>query len=177
MPKTSVVIAHVPYSEEAEKNLDICLSSIRAQYDELILVVNDGIGYGKSFNRGFKYATGDYIFLISNDTVLVEGKLSQLLVPNAIGVPVVNEGGTQFGCFACVPRNVYESVGLFDERFTGAYFEDDDLLRRWNNAGIGLTRVSDVRILHEGGATVKAIMNEGELMAKNRKLFDEKWSQ
>ncbi len=171
----SLIIPHVSYSTEADKMLDRCVKSLSG-YDELILVLNEGIGYGKSFNRGMRMAKGDYLVCVSNDTELKKGLIQDLLNPTCITTPLVNENQTQFGCFFCYPRGLYEQIGGFDERFEGAYFEDDDLLKRWKEAGIEVKRVDTVKITHTGGVTVKALMNENELMDRNRKLFQEKWS-
>lgn len=169
--KISVVVPHVPISEEFEKMLDNCLGSIRGEYDELILVINNGEGYGKSFNRGFKQATGDYIFAISNDTFLEQGTLGDMCDPNA----VTFSSSHQWGCFFCLPRWVYEKIGGFDESFGLAYFEDDDYIMRLQDANIPILRVSNVVIDHVGGATVKGLDKETEASAFGREMFIKKW--
>lgn len=168
--KISLVIPHVPFSPEADEMLDKCLSTLSG-YDEFILVVNDGIGYGKAFNRGFKYAKGDYIFAVSNDTKLLLGSLQEMCIPNT----VTYSENAQWGCFFCLPRTVYEKIGGFDERFEGAYFEDDDYLKRLELAGIPCERVTGVVVAHKGGVTVKALGKEEEYSQANRKRFEEKY--
>lgn len=172
----SLLIPHVPYSKEADEMLDTCVNSLSG-YDELILVVNDGIGYGASFNRGLKYSKGDFIVCVSNDTRLVRGSIKDLCVDGVVTTPLVNGSQMQFGCFFCMPRSIYEKIGGFDERFRGAYYEDNDLLTRWQGAGIELRQIKEVEVLHTGGVTVKAIMNEGELVERNRQIYLDKWGR
>lgn len=174
-PKISVVIPHVPIDEKFEKMLDDCRASLSG-YDELILVINDRIGYGKAFNRGFKQTTGDFIFAISNDTVLTEGNLLDMCDPLA----VTYTENAQWGCFFCLPRWVLKKekgIGGFDERFGLAYFEDDDYLNRLDRAKIPYHRVKGVKVDHVGGATIKAIANEKDLMNHNRGVYQEKQRQ
>ncbi len=176
MPKLSVVVAHVP-GITLDIRLSNCLESLKGQYEELILVVNEGIGFGKAFNYGFKYATGDYIAAVSNDTVLLEGNLSDLCVPDTVTSPMVNSvlRDEFWACFFVWPRNVYEKVGGFDETFGLAYYEDLALEEEFKKHNIPMKGVLTVRIGHEGGATVKTISDEDTNMAIGRKRFIEKY--
>lgn len=176
MPKISVVLAHVP-APNLDVRLDKCLKSLKG-YDELVLVLNDGIGFGKAFNRGFKYATGDYIIAVSNDTVLEKGNLQELCMPDVVTSPMINNvvrDNEFWACFFCWPRNVYESIGGFDESFGLAYYEDTDLRERFKQADIPMVGVPTVKVYHEGGATVKTISNEDENMKIGEKRFIEKY--
>src|SRR5258706_10591367 len=155
--KISVIIPHVPLKPDLDQMLDDCVKSL-SRYDELILVINQGMGYGKSFNTGFKYAKGDFLLAISNDTKLISGTLEDLCDKSAVTY-TENE---QFGCFFCLPRWVYEKTRGFDESFGLAYFEDDDFLLRLKEANIPLKRIEGVKIEHKGGITVKALNKEEE---------------
>lgn len=168
----SVVIPHVPASKELDDLLDKCLKTLKG-YDELVLVINDGIGYGKAFNRGFKYAKGDFICAVSNDTELTEGTLKMMCDPDA----VTYSENAQWGCFFCLPRWVLEKIGGFDVRFGKAYFEDDNYLSRLNRAGIPVKRIKGVKVNHVGGATVKTITTEKEWMNTNQPIFRERERQ
>lgn len=169
-PKISVVIAHVPKNEHLEESFQKCIKSIKGQYDELVLVINDGIGYGKAYNRGMKYASGSYVICVSNDTILTHGKLEQLCDPQA----VTYSENAQWGCFFCLPRWILNSIGGFDPRFNLAYFEDDNYLSRLKRRNIPLRRVEGVTVEHEGGVTVKSLVSsDGELQAKNKPLFEQ----
>lgn len=169
-PKITVVIPHVPLDEHFDQMLNECRASLNG-YDELILVINDSIGYGAAFNRGFKQATGDFIFAISNDTQLKEGSLLDMCDPTA----VTYTRNAQWGAFFCLPRWVYEKIGGFDESFGLAYYEDNDYLLRLKDAGIPVRRVNKVAIDHVGGATVKALKRETEANEFGKNRFKEKY--
>lgn len=166
--RISLVICHVPINKQLDGMLDECLTALSG-YDELILVVNNGDGYGKSYNRGFKYAKGNFIIAVSNDAVLYEGSLDMLCDSKA----VTYSENAQWGCFFCLPRWVYEKIGGFDERFTGAYYEDHEYQDRLKGAGIPLKRVMGVKVHHVGGVTVKALGKEQEWSEKNRKVYED----
>lgn len=170
MPKISVIIPHAPLSPYLDSLLDRCTKSLSG-YDEFVLVLNDAIGYGKAFNQGLKYAKGDYLVCVSNDTVLTGGSLADLCKPGV----VTYSRNAQWGCFFCLPRSVYEQIGGFDERFEKAYWEDVDYRKRLEVAGISCLRIDSIEVQHEGGATVKTLGIEGEAEAFGRRKYIEKY--
>lgn len=160
---------------EADAALERCVVSLRG-HDELIVVVNDGIGFGPAVNRGLALARGDIIWVINNDTELVKGTLAHaseyhITIPSIEGQP-----DDAPRAFYAMPRCVYEEVGGYDERFEIGYFEDDDMIKRWLDAGIGFFRQPSIHVTHLGGGglTVKRF-GEEELMRANRARFVAKW--
>jgi GT2 family glycosyltransferase len=90
--------------------------------------------------------------------------------------PSIDPGGFN-GAFWVVRRTVLDEVGLLDERFKGAYYEDDDYLERLRLAGIAVKEVSSVRAWSRRigltasklpAATVKG------WLAENERRFEEK---
>ena len=81
-----------------------------------------------------------------------------------------------FFCVA-IPRRVFESVGLLDERFGLGYFEDDDYCRRVEAAGYRIACAEDVFVHHLLGASFSqlAASEKQDLMERNRRLYEEKW--
>ncbi len=59
------------------------------------------------------------------------------------------------GACLLVRRKALESVGLFDERFYPAWFEDVDLCLRLKRAGHKIFFVPDARFTHQGGASLE----------------------
>ncbi len=181
-PKYSIIIAHVPHSENLNTQLDTCLASLPNAL-ELVLVVNPGIGYGKSFNWGMRAARGEYLICVSNDTTLVSGNIEDLLIPGKMTTPTIIATGTmQFGAFFCISRTIYELLAgpdkqFFDEQFEGAYFEDDDIKMRLDQYHIPIERIPSVQISHIGGVTVQALGKEREYMDRNREIFRQKWGR
>lgn len=176
----SIVLPHWPIAPELEGYLDRCVKSLSG-YDELVLVVNDGIGFAKAVNRGMKLAKGDYIAVVSNDIVWEEGNLGDLCIPGKVTSVLLN--GTRnpknmWGCFFVVPRDVLEKVGYLDEQFGLAYYEDDDYIKRINAAGIEIKCVDSCAISSEGGRTMRLVddRTRSEINVRNKVLFDSKWA-
>lgn len=170
----SVVIPHWNYDDHMIDVLQKCVDSL-VGYDELIIVDNDGIGFAKAVNRGLRIAHGDYIFIVNNDTVQLNGSLKDLCYEGTVTVPRITGQVDQMPrAFYCMPRTVYEQVGGYDERFKVGYYEDDDLIMRWNIADIPIRTVSTVEVVHIGGETMKHV-DRKQAMEGNKKLFDEKW--
>ena len=59
------------------------------------------------------------------------------------------------GACLLLRRSAFESVGLFDERFHPAWFEDVDLCLRLRKAGLKIYFVPEARFGHQGGASLE----------------------
>ena len=168
----SVIIPHWPKNDYVNGLLENCRKTLTG-YDELILVVNEGIGFGAAINWGFKMAKGDYLVLVSNDVEI--GDVSKLCDPDAVTCPIVNGLKQEFwGCCFCLPRWVYEKVGGFDEQFKMAFFEDDDYIMRFRQAGIPM-RYKEVEAKTLGGQTLKDMPEKNDFYNENREKFMKKW--
>jgi GT2 family glycosyltransferase len=184
MPTLSLVIPHWPLDEEVDRALQRCLESFPPEC-ERIVVVNDGTGYGRSVNIGLRTASGDYIAVVNNDCRLVGGDVYDLCVPGTVTSPLVIGERQGFGesiepegfhgCFWVVPRDVLDRVGLLDERFEHAYWEDDDFVARLTEANIPARQVASVRIKHIGGLTTVKVPEHRQWLAANERLFEQKW--
>src|SRR5881628_398520 len=184
MTRLSVVIPHWPLDEEAADALRRCVASFPVEC-ERIVVVNEGTGYGRNVNIGLRLATGDYIAVVNNDCRLEDGDVYDLCVPDAVVSPLIVgerqgfgqsiEPGGFHGSFWVVPRPVLDRVGLLDERFEQAYWEDDDFLARVRRAGFPTRQVSSVRVKHIGGLTTVKIPQHRDWLEVNERRFEEKW--
>lgn len=155
--------------------LEDCVKSLKG-YDELILVVNDGIGFAKAVNKGLKLAKGDHIMVVNDDIRWVQGDLKDLCV-DCVTSPKVNAVSQDFwGSFFCIPRKVLEQVGYLDEQFEMGYFEDDDYIMRLKEAGIEMKCVESCDIETKGGDTMESLPNRDEVFERNKKKFEEKWT-
>lgn len=178
--KISLVIPHYP-SISTDLVLDKCLESFKGQYDELVLISNDGMGYGPAVNLGLKYSSGDYIVVSNNDIILLDGELVNLIDKKGFTVPNITPPPKDDmpRPFFCIPRWVYKRLlerdGFFyDPRFETGYWEDDDLIMRIKD--IPVTKIESVTIEHlnGGGLTMKQ-MGEQRWGDINQKVFKEKW--
>jgi GT2 family glycosyltransferase len=179
----SVIIPHFYGLEQVDRALRECVESMRG-HDEIIILANDGIGYGAACNLGMRMARGDFIILSNNDCILKYGTLRDLQDKNYITVPDITPEPKDAlpRAFFCIPRNIYERIydasgDFFDERFEGGYWEDDDLHKRMKELGISSRIVDSVGVHHlnGGGMTMKQI-GEQSHFDDNQRRYDEKWS-
>lgn len=177
--KISLIIPHLPF-EESDAALERCLESFKGQYDELILVINDGMGYGAAVNQGLKWASGDFLIVSNNDVKLLEGNLRYMesmmgfIIPTLTPEPRDYLPRSIFG----MPRWVYELVTcngyFYDPRFEVGYFEDDDLHKRITN--IPCVRQEGILVEHlDGGGLTMKKMGEQKYFDENQLKFIKKW--
>ena len=81
--------------------------------------------------------------------------------------------------FLCVAmrREVFEEVGVLDERFGRGMFEDDDYALRLKEKGYKILCAEDVFLHHWGGASFLKLeqVEYRRLFEENRHKFEEKW--
>jgi GT2 family glycosyltransferase len=184
VPTLSVVIPHWPLDEETNEALRRCVSSFPAEC-ERIVVVNDGTGFGRNVNVGLRLATGDYIAVVNNDCWVAGGDVYDLCIPHVVVSPLVIgerqglgesiEPGGFHGSFWVVPRPVLDRVGMLDERYERAYWEDDDFLARLGEARVSTRQVASVRVKHIGGLTTMKLPEHRTWLEENAHRFEEKW--
>ena len=173
--KVSVIIPHWPLNEELDMLLDRCVATLRG-YDELLVIVNDGIGFGPAVNRGLRLAHGDFLLVVNNDTAVLSGDLTDLCDRTAVTVPKIDGQVDQLPrAFFCMPRWVYEDVGGYDERFHMGYFEDDDLIKRLDIHGVPIRTVDRVQVSHLGGTTMRQIESYDDIFRENMRRYQQKW--
>jgi GT2 family glycosyltransferase len=170
----SAIIPHYIHSTEYhEELLEKCVASLDA--DEVIVVVTD-IGMGKAINKGLGLARGDFLVVLNNDTELRRGSLKDLCDEGAVTCPQITNTMDQLPrSFYCMPRWVYEKVGGYDEQFKVGYFEDDDLIKRWQLADVPIKHVPEVFVQHVGGATLDKHPDRQKIFDENKRLYEEKW--
>jgi beta-1,4-mannosyl-glycoprotein beta-1,4-N-acetylglucosaminyltransferase len=227
MTKTISVI--IPTFNHLEDCLKPCLNSI-ADYTnkenvEVLVVANgctDGtrgfveslgepfklvwfdepLGYTKAVNEGIKIATGEYIVLMNNDTILLSQAtdtwLHMLLAPFVFedtGItgpmqaysPEANENFLIFFLVA-MKKSLFDRFGLLDEIYSPGFGEDTEFCVNVARAGLKLVQVPDYNthypemnfmvggfpIYHKGEGTFANWPGGEELLAKNRKILTER---
>jgi hypothetical protein len=181
MGRLSIVIPHWPLDPEVNEALRACVTSLPSDCEKIV-VVNQGTGFAVNVNIGLRLATGDYVALVTNDCRVVEGDVYDLCVPGTVTSPLVLEKpgvepGGFHGAFWVAPREVVDRVGFLDERFEGAFFEDNDYLERLRRASVPTTQVPSVRVWSRRiGLTMSKLPDKGkEWLAANEQRFAEKW--
>jgi O-antigen biosynthesis protein len=179
--KLSVVVPHWPLDEEVNQALRRCLGSLPGDCEKLV-IVNEGTGFARNVNLGLRLASGDFLAVVGNDSRVVAGDVYDLCVPEAVASPVVDgkpgiEPDGFHGTFWVAPRQVIERVGPLDERFEGAFFEDDDYLERLRQAGVATMQVPSVRVESSRvGLTMSKVAAQADTWyAANERRFAEKW--
>ena len=180
-PRLSAVVPHWPLDEEVDEALRVCLASLPGDCEKIV-VVNQGTGFAVNVNVGLRLATGDYVAVLSNDSRVVAGDVYDLCLPGAVTSPLVLEKpgiepGGFHSAFWVAPRDVLARVGPLDERFEGAFFEDDDYLQRLRQDGIPTRQIASVRVWSRRiGLTMSKLPDRGQSwLAANERLFEEKW--
>lgn len=135
----SVVIPHYPLTEAHNDAFKRCVASIRGA-DEIIAVVNDGMGFGPAMNLGVSLAKGDYVVLANNDLVFGDWHLEELCRHDAVTFPVINGFVQEFtGACLMIPRKIIQNQlqgQVYDERFKVGFWEDVDLWIRLKELAI-----------------------------------------
>jgi glycosyltransferase involved in cell wall biosynthesis len=177
----SVVVPHWPLDEEVDEALRTCLASLPPDCEKIV-VVNQGTGFAVNVNIGLRLARGDYVAVVTNDSRVVQGDVYDLCVPGAVTSPLVLgkpgiEPGGFHGAFWVAPRDVLDRVGFLDERFEGAFFEDDDYLERLRQAGVPTRQIASVHVESRRiGLTMSKLPDLGRTwFAENARRFEEKW--
>jgi hypothetical protein len=181
MTLLSVVVPHWPLDAEIDEALRACLTSLPRDCEKIV-VVNQGTGFALNVNTGLRLATSAYLAVVTNDSRVVEGNVYDLCVPGTVTSPFVLEKpgiepGGFHGAFWVAPREVLDQVGLLDEGFAGAFFEDNDYLERLRQAGIPTRQVASVRVWSRRiGLTMSKLPDKGKgWLATNERRFEEKW--
>lgn len=152
--------------------------------------------FSNSMNAALKEATGDYVCLLGNDVFPSEKWLERLVsLANQTGAfitapvndktPLHMMQGKQFDTYfetdffpaICwvFSRECLDRVGLFDERFIGGCYEDNDYARRVKNAG-GKTVVDKTTSVSHLLSQTIAQFDIGKLMQENYDRYHQKWS-
>ena len=172
-----------------------------SEYQSVLNPANFGVA--KSWNQIITWAMShddcDAIYMLNNDIVLhpeAFNKMNEsLLEKNKEVISGLNIGtdpevlktfsvdsiveryspNVNFSCFGLVPETV-KRVGLFDEAFKIAYFEDNDYHTRLKNAGIGGSCDQWAWFSHYGSRTIKeGGVKHSAAFENNKAYFKRKW--
>ncbi|MFH1225495.1 MAG: glycosyltransferase family 2 protein [Candidatus Diapherotrites archaeon] len=165
---------------------------IKKEFPGARLIANKkNLGFAAANNQGFKAGKGEYFFMLSNDTILTKGWLT-----NAVKVM---ESGARIGVVGCeevtnlddfragrygkgedrdaltvsgatmlIKREVIENVGMLDEKeFSPAYGEESDLNYRARNSGYRIVQTYKSSIMHYGGKSSSQLGKEKQYVLAN----------
>lgn len=176
----SVVIPYMEADSGKRAVLKRCTDSLIG-HDELIVVSNWKEGYAKPINKGLAIARGEYMLVMNDDVILLEGDLKELCDPMAVTSPLVNGERPStgiFGCVFCIPRWVYEQTGGLWEGYEISYFDDDDFIMTLKQSNIPMKSVPSVKFSHpDGGRTLHTFPNHNEFFERNKLIFQKRWER
>ncbi len=165
------------------------------------------IGVAPAWNLGIEHSSGEYLCIVNNDIVFTPGWLENLLWPFGADKrvwctgPVFTSGplperfdqlaelvsesepklvlGGMVGFCFVLARQAIDQVGLFDEQYETAWYEDTDYYCRLLAAGHPPALATHSLIHHYETRTASAELPEGGLriLKKNQVRFKRKWKR
>jgi glycosyltransferase involved in cell wall biosynthesis len=166
------------------------ISSRAREYPSLnLLDFDQALGYTKATNEGLKAATGDYVILLNNDTVILGKDWIDILLKPMLEDPTVGitapsvvhsyDANHHFAIFfcACISRKALDSVGpLLDESFSPGGGEDIAFSIEAVRKGFKIVRVPDKPLVEGDGMMIGAfpIYHKGEATMHDEE-HREKW--
>jgi GT2 family glycosyltransferase len=116
--------------------------------------VPSNLGVAASWNLGIKsFPHHNRWFFASNDMYFEKGALEKLGTARTNELTLCDVP-PYFQTFV-VGEEVVEKIGLFDEIYYPAYFEDSDFIRRVEKAGLTVTRFP-VSVSHDNSSTIQS---------------------
>jgi len=184
--KYSIII---PIYDPDNKKTDVinrCLRSIERhskQYEYEVIQIWNTKGFPIAVNNGIRNANGDYIVILNDDIEILEDDWLKKLTDS---YSIVSYKLNRFfltnqpfpdGSLWCMHKEIYNKIGLLDERFAVGYgFEDSDYWMRAVERNIGF-KSSNINLKHEGSVTFNTYFkdNKEEMTSRCQSLFYEKW--
>lgn len=173
----SLIVPYLEIDDEKPALLKRFLDSVEGQYDELIIVDSKTDSYTKKVNDGLKKATGDYLIVGSDDVYITKGTLRDLPNETKVTFPLINDQPKSFGVLFCIPRNIYDKIGGFDEIYT-IYCSDNDYLMTMQQNNVVYENNSSINFVHpEGGRTVHKIIGVNTQREIDKQNYIKKWGE
>jgi GT2 family glycosyltransferase len=115
--------------------------------------LGSNLGVAASWNLGIKTGVqDDWLMVLSDDVRMPPGALAQFAEQSAADRIVLSATWPHW-CAFTIGIDVVRTVGLFDENFYPAYFEDNDYQRRLDDAGIAVQYGPEVH--HANSSTLQ----------------------
>jgi GT2 family glycosyltransferase len=189
-----VIALVVPVMKNFRGFTELMASIDEEVYPIIIPNWNDNIGVSRGWNAGLKRALkiGAEVTVISNDDVTVFAGTIEKLADNVGQFDLLSatnyrdcmevsgpefDGHPDFSLFAVNTAEFIEKFGFFDENFSPAYFEDNDMARRILVGGGQYARMIQAGMFHEGSVTqnMDGPVVTSEMFEKNRAYYVKKW--
>lgn len=171
---------------------------------DVLLHSDQPLGYAKANNWGIASSSGKYVMLLNNDAwptqvgwdarllsviesmpdaQVVSATVSRVYHPGQLATGPVPADGcklieTDQVAFvaALLRRSTVDAIGPLDERFGPGNFEDDDYCLRVRQTGGRIVIDPATYMFHVGSVTMRTLVDYGDLLKTNARVFAEKWS-
>lgn len=131
------------------------------------------LGVAGAWNLGIKCAPhADRWLIVNDDAWLPPGSLQELDSGSSRSAVTLSGSTPPWSCFV-LGDEVVKQVGLFDERFHPAYFEDTDYERRCRHAGVDVV-ATRVVVNHDNSSTLASGVGRGETYLENASFHNVK---
>lgn len=183
---------------------DSAVAVINLGYPFRLVWYDEPLGFTKAVNTGIKLAQGEVIVLMNTDAVILPyceknvwlDRLTSPLSNPKTGVAGLGTMWTEYGSFVpfyctAIKKQMFDELGLLDERFNPGYCEDADFCFRVREAGYEIVSVdqfipdiddptrtvTDFPIWHAGEQSFQDKEKRQENVTKGVTLLREKWSK
>lgn len=150
---------------------------------------SNNIGVSAGWNFGLRTAIAeniDYLLIPNDDVILHPATLYKLMGELQDKIFITGSAGSSveaydehpdFACFMVQPHKFVERYGWFDENFSPAYFEDNDMAYRIKLAGDKYIRRLDATFTHAGSVTqnMDGPVVSSAMFERNRAYYRTKW--
>lgn len=191
--KMQVILVNASADKPGDPRIDIEHPIVDQRID-----LEHNVSFANTMNAGIRRATGDFVIVMNNDAFpkdpnwIPELVKHHMLTGAAILTPEINNPAaafmrkledhgsyTEWSMYPAVcwmlPRKTIWQVGLFDERFTPAMYEDNDYYMRVKEVGGFLVEVHTSKVHHRGSVESNASINKAIALSVNRTRFLSKW--
>lgn len=163
-------VGHLVVIDNSGRGVDV---SCDAAERVTVLPMPSNLGVAGSWNLACKFAyKHPWVFIASDDVRFPAGALAGFAAESSEGRLTVSSTWPHW-CAFTIGAEVVANVGLFDEGFYPAYFEDTEYRRRLDRAGMTLTIGPEVA--HRNSSTLESGFQQvnSRSFAENQRLFDE----
>lgn len=190
---TRACIESLKYGRPDEVILVDDHSPIQAEFPAVDLYIKrETNGYfPKCANTGFAAAKGDILILSNNDIVYTPGWLEGILKPLKQGYDISSvvcsdqswetrdeiTEDDRFGSLWAMKREVYDTIGGFDESFNKGTFEDLDFHKRATAAGFKIAKNHGCLVEHTGRATMDKVFPDRQDFTEGQQHFISKYGE
>ena len=162
------------------------VSKIPQGLADIVIRLPKNKGFAGAVNAGLKVASGDILMQANNDILFTPGWLNAIVKPLQLEYDISSirttdsDGwltedkiteGDKFGSIWAITREVYQTLGGFDERFGKGFFEDLDYRRRALDAGFRVAKNHAGLVEHRGHATFAIIDPSDQLYERNKDVY------